>query len=221
VPGAPVIWGLAVDGERKRLYLAAGPLDAVQMINLQVDPPRLGDFLTGVPMVNDLALDFEGNLYYSQQKQKQVFRATPSGQTSLVTVDPVTNDLGEMVRPAGLAFGPEGDLFLGNYGSTIVRLPLAGGKALARHRFGNTYPWGNGLAFDVRGRLYVADYWHGERSILRFDPDGSRFTAVGSGTRLSGMVFGRGALDCRDLYVASAAAPLQRLRTDTAGLPVP
>jgi serine/threonine protein kinase/streptogramin lyase len=221
VTGGPTIWGLAVDGERRRLYIAAEPVGGVQVIDLSAQPPRARRFLSQVAMVNDLAVDFDGNLFYSQQREKGVFRVTPEGLVSPVNRAPLTNAVGELITPAALAFAPNGDLFLGNFGSTIVRLSLEGGREMARHTFGKTYPWGNGLAFDVRGRLYVSDYWPGERSILRFEPDGSKWTVAGSGTHLSSLVFGRGALDCRDLYVASPAGPLRRLPTDAAGLPLP
>ena len=41
------------------------------------------------------------------------------------------------------------------------------------------------------------------------------------GPAFRGLAFGRGALDCRDLYVASQSGPLRRITTDAYGLPVP
>jgi hypothetical protein len=220
VPGGPEIWGLAVDSERQVLYVASTSAAVIYAVDLA---PSTGPQLRRHVEVaaNDLALDFAGNLYYSDQATGHVLRVAPGGQVSPVTARPIGPPSAEPVLPAGLAFAPGGDLVVGTTVGGLVRLGLRDGREVSRQPFGTLQAWGNGLAFDTRGRLYLAEYWPAERSIFRVEADGSSHRQLGTGHELASLVFGRGALDCRDLYIASRRGPLLRMHLDAPGLPLP
>jgi eukaryotic-like serine/threonine-protein kinase len=222
LPAASGISALAVDAGRRALYVASVGGARLQTIDLRASPPAVRDLLTGIDgEPRGLAIDEAGNVYYSHHRDRLVFRVTPRGVATPVTTGELVDDDGQFSRPVALAFGPQGDLFVGTNTADLFRLQLQAGRETARSLFGNAGARGGGLAFDLRGRLYLAEYWPGRRSLFRIEADGSRFVAVGEGTQLGPIAFGRGSLDCRDLYVASGDGPLQRIRTDTPGYPPP
>src|SRR5439155_10182371 len=125
--------------------------------------------------------------------------------------------------PAGLAFAPDGTLVVGmKPAEKLVRLWLSKGNEIRRLSFGKINDWANALSFDERGRLYVALWSQTDpKSVMRIDADEAMPVPVLSGGRFSTLVFGRGALDCKDLYIAEPYGTMHRLATDTPGLPVP
>jgi serine/threonine protein kinase/sugar lactone lactonase YvrE len=219
--GTGGISALAVDSDRHALYVASNSASSLQVIDVGADPPTVRDLVTDGGQVRGLAVDSDGNVHYSQQGDRRIFRVTPEGVRSSVTAEPLLAARGDALKPAGLAFGPDGDLFVGSNLGIFLRLGLEGGQEARRSEFGKLSARGGGLAFDVLGRLYVAEYWRGQRSVFRLEPDGASWTVVTRGSHLGGIAFGRGALDCRDLYIASGAGPLQRIRVDSPGLSVP
>jgi hypothetical protein len=220
VPGGINIWGLAVDSDRQVLYVSSASSTTIYAADLTPPAgPRLRRHAEA--QANDLALDFAGNLYYSDQRLGRVLRVAPGGQVSVVTAEPIGQASAEPNLPAGLAFAPGGDLAVGTTVGGVIRLELRDGREVSRRVFGKLQAWGNGLAFDARGRLYLAEFWPAERSIFRMEADGSSHRPLATGHELASLVFGRGALDCRDLYIASRRGPLLRLRLDARGLPLP
>ena len=103
------------------------------------------------------------------------------------------------------------------------RIELADGVEQRRSPHGDDGGWANGLAFDARGRLYVGGYTLGgsEADIARIDDSGAPSLSIQSGPGFASLAFGRGALDCRDLYIAVPTGPLRRIQTDTPGLRIP
>ena len=94
-----------------------------------------------------------------------------------------------------------------------------------RRSYGHYLGWGNGLAFDERGRLYlsttVSAMAPAESRVVRIASDDSGAIRIVGGRNFGGMAFGRGALNCSDLYIASSTGPLLRFESDVRGLPLP
>ena len=102
----------------------------------------------------------------------------------------------------------------------IVRIELSAGVERSRAAYGAFSGRTNGLAFDARRRLYVSvSLPEGNGRLVRIDGNEAPPVELMSGDLFSGLAFGRGALDCKDLYVASPAGTLRRLETDTPGTP--
>jgi sugar lactone lactonase YvrE len=217
--GAPIMTGLAHDPGRDRLYVASVSEAAILTFQLSGSGLSRSTLIGNIIGINDLALDAAGDIYFTRQSDGHVHRVSPQGQSQQVTSARL-GDSGMEQFPAGLAFGPDGSLFVGlKNGGGIIRLTLTAGLEQARSTFGTFRGWANGLAFDSSGRLY-AGIWNDtvDARLVRIAADGSNPVDVYSDGRYSSLAFGRGSLDCRDLYIAQPFGPLRRLRTDTPGL---
>ena len=94
----------------------------------------------------------------------------------------------------------------------IYKLILTSGLETSRAPINSWIGWANGLTHDRQGRLYVSTYHDtSPRSVLRLESNGS-VTTLTSGGRFSSIAFGRGPLDCRDLYVADPFGPMRRVQ---------
>ena len=220
IPMGGRLWGLAVDTTRSRLYVASATGKAIHWIDLSAATPALHNLATGLNSPNDLTVSRQGDVYYSDNVDKHIHRITAAGVRSMVTTTPV----GPAYNPAGLAFGADGNLYVGTSGAgPILRLELREGAEQSRRPYGHYIGWGNGLAFDERGRLYLSTYAGAmtEARVVRIASDESGAIQITAGTRFASMAFGRGALDCRDLYIAVPGGPLVRFGSDVPGLPLP
>jgi sugar lactone lactonase YvrE len=215
--------GLVVDVSRRKLYLTAGAAPSyLEVIDLGATAASARMLAMGLSDPNDLALGPGGEVYASEQLDGNIYRFTTAGLRQLVTKTPI-GDLAAGTGPAGLTFGLDGWLYVGSKGSaTITRLRLSDGVEVQRLPYGTLVDWANGLAFDQKGRLYVALYGKDTtRSVVRLDSDGAAPVTLLMGPWFSALAFGRGSLDGRQLYVAEPLGPLHRLQTDTVGAPSP
>ena len=216
VPGARRLSGLALDETRARLYVlnAAGTIHWIDMSS-----PAVQLLVSALGEANDLALGPQGDLYLSSPVDRHIHRVSPAGVKSPVTTSPVDARL----APAGLTFAADGSLLVGLAGvGPIVRLTLAAGIESSRRTHGHYHAWGNGLAFDSRGRLYIATgSVGGAGRLVIMVEDESAAIEVASGPAFASITFGRGALDCKDLYIATPSAALWRLPTDSPGWSAP
>ena len=57
--------------------------------------------------------------------------------------------------------------------------------------------------------------------MIRVGADGSGGAVVATGTALTGVAFGRGALSCSDIYLASNTGPLRKVSAGIPGPPAP
>jgi streptogramin lyase len=218
VDNAPVTWGLGLDSARRRLYvLVVSGQGALVAFDDITGTPTGKAVITGLKDPNDVVVAPDGTVYYSSQGDRQIYRLAPGGSTAVAVTTTPLGDAAAMQAPAALALDDAQNLVVGlAHGGPLYLLTLAGGVEQARTPYRMWTGWANGLTFDRRGRLYVSIYDDVEpRSVVRLEADG-RASTVTSGGRFSSLVFGRGALDCRDLYVTDPYGPMRRVRVDDA-----
>jgi DNA-binding beta-propeller fold protein YncE len=208
--------GLTIDRTGTKLYVAGVSATAILMYDLAVDPIQGSNVVPDVTLVNDLAIAPDGStIYFSRQSDRNVYRLRyGAAMPQVVTTTPI-GAAAQDQAPAGLAFGPDGALYVGvRKGGSILRLVLdAQGGERMRAPVTGFSGWANGLAFDITGRLYVATYDDNvDAKVLRLPAGGGVATDLEGGDRFASMAFGRGTLDCHDLYIAVPSGPM-RVRT--------
>lgn len=144
-----------------------------------------------------VALTFgpDGNLYVSDAQNNVIRRLTPAGEVTTFagSGQPGSREdarlRAEFRQPYGLAFGPDGSLFVADrFNHRIRRIATDGlvtsvagtGQAGYADGSGNqaafSYPYD--LAFDAAGRLLVADY--GNHALRRLEPTGNSASSLTS-----------------------------------------
>jgi sugar lactone lactonase YvrE len=225
VPGGYANWGLAVDSARSRLYVAAVSGGTIHWFDISQETPipTARTLVTGLTEPNDLAIGKNGAVYYSHQGNGRIYQVPVGGTAVEVTTSVLgVTSLGQ--APSALAFGPSGVLFAGlRSGGAIFALGLTAARESSRDPFGTFTGWVNGMAIDRAGRLYVGTYHDTDpTSLYRITADGLGVTTLISNSgRFAGMAFGRGALDCYDLYLADPQGPMRVLTVDERGLLLP
>ncbi|HEV7499842.1 MAG TPA: GDSL-type esterase/lipase family protein [Vicinamibacteria bacterium] len=202
--------GIMLDPGRNVLYAGSRTLKKLLKITL-TEPPVVTALADAEEGINGVTLADDGSVYYSDQNGGQIYRVTPDGAKSRVTTSPIT-------QPNGIAFGPDGKLYVVSWTTTdVTRLTLAGGVETGRDLFA-TMPQikGDGIAFDAKGRVYVT----ASSTLYELTPDGKTVTPLGRSAGAN-IDFGLGALACSDMYIAGNGQGLRLFRHDTAGLGVP
>ena len=202
--------GITLDPRRNVLYAGSRTLLKLLEVTL-THPPAVRTLAEAEEGVNGVTLGEDGAVYYADQTGGHVYRVAPGGAKSRVTSSPLT-------EPNGLAFGPDGRLYVNSWASPeVTRLSLADGREAGRELFA-TLPQakGDGIAFDARGRLYVT----ASSTLYEIGPDGKEVTPLGR-TAGANIDFGAGALSCSDMFVAGNGQGLRLFRHDTPGLDVP
>jgi sugar lactone lactonase YvrE len=159
-----------------------------------------------------VTLGEDGAVYYSDQKGGHIYRIGPDGAKSRVTVDP------PLTQPNGLAFGPDGRLYVVSWTTNeIAALTLRGGAETARATF-VTLPEtrADGIAFDATGNVYVTAH----AILYRISADGKTVDSLGASNGAN-IEFGVGALSCRDIYVAGNGKGIVRHEGTVRGMDVP
>ena len=116
--------------------------------------------------IEGLTVDRRGNLYAPGRVTGApcpVFKV--SGNTSAVV-----GNLPAPCNPAGLAFGPDGRLYIGDSGRIMVLRPDAGTPPTAEV-YATDVPGSNGLAWDRRGDLWVTDGGTAQGRVWRIGRD--------------------------------------------------
>ncbi|HVR69198.1 MAG TPA: GDSL-type esterase/lipase family protein [Vicinamibacteria bacterium] len=202
--------GITLDPQRQVLYAGSRTLRKLLAVSL-ADPPVVRALADAEEGINGVTLGEDGLVYYNDQTSGHVYRVTPGGAKSRVTTSPLT-------EPNGLAFGPDGRLYVNSWATPeVVRLSLAHGVEAGRELFA-TLPQAkaDGIAFDARGRLYVT----ASSTLYEIGPDGKEVTPLGRSAGAN-VDFGAGALSCSDMYVAGNGQGIRLFRHDTPGLDVP
>jgi hypothetical protein len=218
VPSGAQLWGLAVDSMRQRLYVSSASGHIIHQIALGGATAALAPFTRDVDLPNKLAVGPGGVVYFADSDTK-IYRVLPAGDL----YEASGQGFGANAS-AGVAFTKAGELLVGTLSNgPLFRLTLDGGVERGRTMLGSFRGWTEAIALDENGRIYLST--HGatgaESRVIRLEADGSAPMPLLDGPAFRGLAFGRGALDCRDLYVASQSGPLRRITTDAYGLPVP
>jgi sugar lactone lactonase YvrE len=166
-----------LDFAREDLLLARVPLGAMSgMITLEVN----GEESNGIPCevgsriaqnlhpVANPAIDATDNLYVTlsgsrgQKVPVSVYKISPRG-----ILTPFVRDI---VNPTGMAFGPDGDLYISSrFDGQVYRVTMDGTVSVFARDLGIA----TGIAFDPQGYLYVGDR---EGTIYRVNRQGMATT---------------------------------------------
>ena len=217
IDNARVISGLVFDRAGTKLYVASVSGEAILAFDLSGPVPDGSRVIGEVDAINDLAVGPDGTLYYSRQSDRNVY-AVVDGSPVKVTATPI-GVVAQDQSPAALVFGLDGTLFVGmRKGGRIFRLEIVNHQERARVTWSDLSVWANGLAVDDQGSLHVGVYSEtASGRVVVVAPDGSMHSDVLTEGRFAGMAFGRGPLDCQDLYVTSPNGPMQRLHRPRRG----
>jgi sugar lactone lactonase YvrE len=192
--------GLAVD-EDGNVFFSEGVNGSIRRIGTDGIITTVADVSTGADFIfpNGLAFDPSGVLHVSDLEGARIWRVEDDGSTTAVVGTGVHGSAGNdgpaleaLVQPAGLAIGPNGDLYfddLNNFrrveadgtihafaGSTEAGFGGDGGPA-TEAAFGTAVM---GTAVDELGNVYLGD--PGNRRIRRVDPEGVVTTFAGTST---------------------------------------
>jgi hypothetical protein len=216
VMNSPTTWGLALDREQQRIYVLVvdGGGALVKYDNIKGSPTGTV-FYAPITNGNDVVVGSDGSVYFSQQGDRHIYRVPRAGGAAQRVSATTLGSVALKQAPAGLTFDPAGNLLVGlEHGGPIYRLALTGGVETGRTAVGTWTGWANGMTHDRAGRLYISLYDDLDpRSVVRLDTETpTTTTTITSGSRFSSITFGRGTLDCRDLYIADPFGPMRRVR---------
>jgi sugar lactone lactonase YvrE len=230
--GGGALIGLAVDASGN-VYAAVASFDPATHGIWRVSPQGASARIaaldpTGFP--NGLAFDDRGNLFVSDSLLATVWRIGKGGgpaeawlQSPLLAGDPIN---GSGFGANGVAFW-RGDLYVANTDrGSIVRVPVNPGGSAGTPTTYVADPaihFADGIAFDVRGNLYVASSVL-TNTLVRIAPDRTLETLASAADGLdytASLAFGTGRGERTHLYFTNAGVNFGRPSVMTASVGVP
>jgi sugar lactone lactonase YvrE len=156
--------------------LVALSLSSAALADDSVPQASFRTLITTPEVIEGLTSDGAGNLYTPA-------RATPPGNCPVYRVNianPVRTIVGTIpgpCSPSGLAFGPDGQLYVTQTDRIYRFTPDAASPPLATV-FATGVPGTNGVAFDWNGNLWTGDGTTGQGRVWRISSDGATVTEV-------------------------------------------
>jgi DNA-binding beta-propeller fold protein YncE len=153
------------------------------------------------------------DVFVSDRLRQDIDVYSPTGKY-LRSIRPAGR-LGKGAQPLGLAFGPEGDLYMTDVGGPkrdhrVLVLGGANGEPLRRIGSSGMFWFPNGLALDSKGDLYVADSNDGRLEI--FNPAGKPAASIERGVGEGDLGLPRGvAVDGNRLFVVDTMAQVVKV----------
>jgi sugar lactone lactonase YvrE len=134
--------------------------------------------------IEGLTLDDEGNLYVPQRgggAPCNIVRIDSDGGANQAGV--VVARMNPPCNPAGLAFGPDGRLYLSGFGAAgdigvVTPSDADPANPPTATLFATNTAGANGLAFDEDGNLYVSDGGQNQGRVYRVGPGGGAATVL-------------------------------------------
>lgn len=180
--------GLALDPVSGNLFIGSSNSQALFRLDLQSGAASTVPVPVSPLGPSDVVFGPSGHLFLANQLSLvpgSVIRYDVAAE-ALIGVFTV-QDL--LAAPRGLAFGPNGDLFIssgGLFDSRIFRINPDTGELLQTYSSGLAVP--GGLAFDASGILYATN--SSSQNIVRIDVATGATTVFSSGVRGQGLAFG-------------------------------
>jgi hypothetical protein len=196
-------------------------------LGLTTDAPYVVQSVTAITGIHGLAVAADGGVFMSRS-DGHIWRWRPDAYDLII--GPVTTGpifpAGQ--RVLGMAFGVDGQLYMGSSNGGIKRARVMQTGDTVRLMdvvdYGSFNGAANDLAVDVDGRIYVADHTGITGARLAIVPPGGvgapmRVDAVLG--RLSGLAWGRGPFRCDDLYVTDVGGTVRRYAAGHLALDLP
>jgi sugar lactone lactonase YvrE len=156
------------------LFFASAALaDSDNLVN---HPASFSTLITTSLGIEGLTNDDQGNLYtpgraLAAADPCPVYR-TSIGSPALVVVGLIPPST-PACSPSGLAFGPDGQLYVTQADKIYRFTPSDSGTPPTATLFASGVPGTNGLAFDWNGNLWTGDGTTGQGRVWRISPDGT------------------------------------------------
>jgi sugar lactone lactonase YvrE len=213
LPGATTVWGIAcrVDG----IAFVGSPSAGGNLFRIDTTAasPVAQVLYAAAGGANGVTVGPDGAAYYSDFSGGHVYRVDDAGMRTQVTA-------GTIAQPNGLLFDDDGTLLVLAYGAgQIHRLTLDATMSEVSRSLAGTIAGSrlDGIAKDDAGRYLLTD--NGGGRLLRTDGSfGSLEVLVTGVPAAANIAFGKGPLDCTDVYVASSGA-LGFFESDVSGRP--
>jgi streptogramin lyase len=210
---------LRMENSRELLFVSDIGLGNLYAIGYSRLPLLIRITQGGIPAAHGLAVAADGS----------VFVSSGDGNVHRVVADVVPSKLPATAgpifpagqRPLGMAFGPGGYLYVGSSNSGIKRFQVQNNMLVGGVDHGTFNGAASDLAFDVQGRLYIADAGSTARALAVIEPNGSALLSRTPAGMYSGLAFGRGVLSCLDLYAADSVAAARVFPASALSLDLP
>jgi sugar lactone lactonase YvrE len=179
VPGFPGVGQLAFarDGT---LYGVAANLNAEvgAVIRVELATGKVTTVASGFKVANGIAIDDAGDLFVTDLAASMVYKVTPAGSVSVFASGPLL--AAALIPQAGFTFGTndlafnknESALYVTDVGlGTVVRIGINKDGTAGKIEDFASIPTPDGIAFDVKGNIYVTSVF--TNNVLIVSNDGS------------------------------------------------